>query len=69
MSNFVDQSGAPGYAAGRVITSANFSKPAPGEPALLGFQDVTTMFHEFGHALHGMLADSQYPTLSGTAIG
>jgi len=51
-----------------VFNVANFSKPAPGEPALLTFSDVTTMFHEFGHALHGMFADTIYPTLSGTAV-
>jgi len=44
----------------------NFTKPAAGQPALLSFDDVITMFHEFGHALHGMFADEQYPTLSGT---
>ncbi len=49
-----------------IFNVTNFSKPAAGQPALLSFDDVTTMFHEFGHALHGMLADSQYPTLSGT---
>ena len=49
-----------------VYNVANFSKPAAGEPALLSFDDVTTMFHEFGHALHGMFADTMYPRLSGT---
>ena len=67
MSNFVDQSKLLGTLP-VVYNVCNFSKPAPGEPALLSFHDVTTMFHEFGHALHGMLADSQYPTLSGTAV-
>jgi peptidyl-dipeptidase Dcp len=51
-----------------VLNVANFSKPAAGEPALLSFSDVTTMFHEFGHALHGMFADTTYPSLSGTAV-
>jgi peptidyl-dipeptidase Dcp len=51
-----------------VFNVANFSKPAPGQPALLGFRDVTTMFHEFGHALHGMFADTTYPSLSGTQV-
>jgi peptidyl-dipeptidase Dcp len=51
-----------------IYNVANFAKPAAGEPALLSFSDVTTMFHEFGHALHGMFADSKYPSLSGTAV-
>ena len=51
-----------------VFNVANFSKPAPGQPALLSFRDVTTMFHEFGHALHGMFANTNYPSLSGTAV-
>lgn len=51
-----------------VYNVANFTKPAPGEPALLTFDDVTTMFHEFGHALHGMFGDTEYPSLSGTAV-
>jgi peptidyl-dipeptidase Dcp len=49
-----------------VYNVANFDKPAPGEPALIGFDDVITMFHEFGHGLHGMFADTMYPSLSGT---
>ncbi len=67
MSNFVDQSRLLGTLP-VVYNVCNFSKPAPGESALLSFRDVTTMFHEFGHALHGMLADSEYPALSGTAV-
>ena len=51
-----------------VFNVANFSKPAPGQPALLSFRDVTTMFHEFGHGLHGMFANTEYPSLSGTAV-
>ncbi len=50
-----------------VYNVANLPKPAPGEPALISFTDVTTMFHEFGHALHGMFANTEYPSLSGTA--
>ncbi|MDE2155921.1 MAG: peptidyl-dipeptidase Dcp [Xanthomonadaceae bacterium] len=50
-----------------IYNVANFTKPAAGQPALLSFDDVVTMFHEFGHALHGMLSDEQYPTLSGTS--
>ncbi|MGA9529636.1 MAG: peptidyl-dipeptidase Dcp [Terriglobales bacterium] len=51
-----------------VFNVANFSKPAPGQPALISFRDVTTMFHEFGHALHGMFGDTVYPSLSGTQV-
>jgi peptidyl-dipeptidase Dcp len=49
-----------------IYNVANFTKPADGQPALLSWDDVTTMFHEFGHALHGFFADEEYPTLSGT---
>ena len=66
MSNFVDQSKLLGNLP-VVYNVANFSKPAPGEPALISFSDVTTMFHEFGHALHGMFANTEYPSLSGTS--
>jgi len=51
-----------------VFNVANFSKPAPGQPALISFDDVTTMFHEFGHALHGMFANTVYPSLSGAQV-
>jgi len=51
-----------------VFNVANFSKPAPGQPALISFSDVTTMFHEFGHGLHGMFANTVYPSLSGTQV-
>jgi len=51
-----------------VYNVANFEKPAAGQPALLSFDDVTTMFHEFGHALHAMFANTEYPSLSGTAV-
>jgi peptidyl-dipeptidase Dcp len=50
-----------------IYNVGNFNKPAAGQPALLTFDDVVTMFHEFGHALHGIFADEQYPTLSGTS--
>jgi peptidyl-dipeptidase Dcp len=66
MSNFVEQSRLMGTLP-VVYNVANLPKPAKGEPALIRFSDVITMFHEFGHALHGMFADTQYPTLSGTA--
>ena len=65
MDNFVGQSRLLGTKP-VIYNVANFAKPAAGQPALLSFDDVITMFHEFGHALHGMFADEQYPTLSGT---
>ncbi len=64
MSNFVDQSHLMGNQP-VVYNVANLPKPVAGEPALISFTDVVTMFHEFGHGLHGMFADSQYPSLSG----
>jgi len=67
MDSFVDQSGLIGTKP-VVFNVANFTKPAPGQPALLTFSDVTTMFHEFGHALHGMFSNVEYPTLSGTNV-
>ncbi|MCA1663406.1 MAG: M3 family metallopeptidase, partial [Myxococcales bacterium] len=67
MDNFVDQSGLMGTKP-VVYNVANFAKPAPGQPALLTFDDVTTMFHEFGHALHGMFSNAQYPTVAGTNV-
>lgn len=46
----------------------NFTKPTATKPSLLTFNEVTTLFHEFGHALHGMLANTTYPSLSGTNV-
>ncbi|MEO6522168.1 MAG: peptidyl-dipeptidase Dcp [Mucilaginibacter sp.] len=66
MSNMVDQSKLLGTKP-VIYNVCNFTKPAPGQPALISASDVRTMFHEFGHALHGMFASQQYPTLSGTA--
>jgi peptidyl-dipeptidase Dcp len=67
MSNFVQQSKLLGTLP-VIYNVANFQKPAPGQPALISFSDVTTMFHEFGHGLHGMFADTVYPSLSGTNV-
>lgn len=66
MSNYVDQSKLLGTKP-VIYNVANFQKPAAGQPALLSWDDVITMFHEFGHTLHGLFADQQYPSLSGTA--
>lgn len=51
-----------------VYNVCNFPKPADGQPALISFTNVTTMFHEFGHALHGLFASQQYPSLSGANV-
>lgn len=51
-----------------VSNNSNFNKPAPGEPVLLSWDDAETMFHEFGHAIHGMNSNVNYPSLSGTAV-
>ncbi len=51
-----------------VFNVANFTKPAPGQPALLNYDNVTTMFHEFGHALHGLLTTVPYPRLAGANV-
>ena len=60
--SFVDQSSLFGNRP-VIVNVANFAKPAPGQAALLSFDDVTTMFHEFGHALHGMFSQIHYPAL------
>jgi peptidyl-dipeptidase Dcp len=66
MSSFVEQSRLLGNLP-VVYNVGNLPKPAEGAPALISFTDVTTMFHEFGHALHGMFSDAQYPMLAGTS--
>ena len=67
MSNLVNQAFLRGTKP-VVFNVENFTKPAAGQPALISWDDVTTMFHEFGHALHGMFAAQTYPTLSGTNV-
>ena len=51
-----------------IVNVCNFTRPTDTKPSLLTFDEVTTLFHEFGHALHGMLADGQYESLTGTAV-
>jgi peptidyl-dipeptidase Dcp len=51
-----------------IVNNLNISKPSPGQPALLTFDEVRTMFHEFGHALHALLSDVYYPSLAGTNV-
>ena len=67
MDPFVNQSGLLGLKP-VVFNVCNFTKPASGQPALISFDDVTTMFHEFGHALHGLLSNVKYPLLAGTNV-
>jgi peptidyl-dipeptidase Dcp len=67
MNNFVRQSKLFGLRP-VVANNANIPKPQAGQPALLTFEEVITLFHEFGHAIHGILSSVQYPLLSGTAL-
>jgi peptidyl-dipeptidase Dcp len=67
MNSYVDQSDLTGYLP-IVANHLNIPKPADGEPTLLTWDEVTTMFHEFGHALHGMFSDVKYPYFSGTSV-
>jgi peptidyl-dipeptidase Dcp len=67
MNNFVNQSH---YLKQKpvIVNVYNFAKPVNGNPSLISFDDVTTMFHEFGHTLHGLFANQNYVTLSGTSV-
>ena len=67
MNNFVAQSH---YLKQKpvIVNVYNFTKPVAGNPSLISFDDVTTMFHEFGHTLHGLFANQKYVSLSGTAV-
>ncbi|MGJ4096106.1 M3 family metallopeptidase [Corynebacterium macclintockiae] len=67
MNSFVEQSNLLGQAP-VVVNVMNIAEPAEGEQALLSLDEVQTVFHEFGHALHGLLSDVRYPTLSGTNV-
>ncbi|MEZ2345591.1 M3 family metallopeptidase [Terriglobus sp. RCC_193] len=67
MSSLLTQSKLLGYAP--IITNVcNYTKPVDGQPTLIDSDEVNTLFHEFGHALHGMLSDVMYPSLSGTSV-
>lgn len=67
MSNFVEQSFTTGTKP-VIVNVFNFQKPAPGKPSLISYDDVSTMFHEFGHTLHGLFANQKYITISGTNV-
>ncbi len=67
MSNFITQS----HLLDKkpvIFNVCNYTKPAQGEPALLTYDEVETLFHEFGHALHGFFANQKYPSISGTSV-
>jgi peptidyl-dipeptidase Dcp len=68
MTSLRDQEKLSGDIRPIILNVCNFSKPAKGEPALLSFDDARTLFHEFGHALHGLLSNVTYPLLAGTAV-
>lgn len=67
MNSYVDQSGMSGFKP-VVANHLNIPKPSEGKPTLLTWDEVTTAFHEFGHALHGMFSNVQYPYFSGTSV-
>lgn len=67
MNNLVDQSALTGYKA-VVVNNLNIPKPPQGQPTLLTWDEVITLFHEFGHALHGLFSDVVYPSHSGTEV-
>jgi len=67
MDQFVDQSGLLGTKP-VVVNVMNVCKPGAGQPTLLSFDEVTTLFHEFGHAVHGLFSKVHHPLLSGTAV-
>jgi len=68
MTSLRDQQKLDGEVAPLIINVCNFSKGADGQPSLLSPDDARTLFHEFGHGLHGMLSDVTYPSLSGTSV-
>ena len=67
MNSYVSQSGLTGFKP-VVANHLNITKPAEGQPTLLTWDEVTTLFHEFGHALHGMFSDVEYPYFTGTSV-
>jgi peptidyl-dipeptidase Dcp len=68
MTSLRDQQKLDGEVAPLIVNVCNFAKAAAGQPCLLSPDDARTLFHEFGHGLHGMLSDVTYPSLSGTSV-
>lgn len=67
MSSFRAQNGITGEIP-LILNNCNYNRPAEGEPALISFTDATTLFHELGHGLHGILSNTEYPSLAGTSV-
>lgn len=67
MSAFRAQNGVTGEIP-LILNNCNYNKPDEGQPALVSFTDATTLFHEFGHGLHGILSNTEYPSLAGTSV-
>nr|WP_275447055.1 M3 family metallopeptidase [Pseudoalteromonas sp. Of7M-16] len=68
MSSFRSQQKLAGDVKPLILNNMNLNKPAEGEPTLMSYSDAVTLFHEFGHALHGLLSNVTYPTLAGTSV-
>jgi peptidyl-dipeptidase Dcp len=68
MSSYRSQERLAGEIAPIIVNVMNFAKPPEGKPTLLSFDDARTLFHEFGHGLHGLLSDVKYPSLAGTSV-
>lgn len=68
MSAFRSQEKLSGNIRPIIVNVMNFARPAEGQPALLSFEDARTLFHEFGHGLHGLLSDVTYPLVAGTSV-
>lgn len=68
MSSFRTQQKLAGDVLPLILNNMNLNQPAEGEPTLMSYSDAVTLFHEFGHALHGLLSDVTYPTLAGTSV-
>ena len=68
MTSLRDQEKLSGDVRPIILNVCNFSKPAAGQPALLSFDDARTLFHEFGHGLHGLLSNVTFPLLAGTSV-
>jgi peptidyl-dipeptidase Dcp len=67
MNEIRSQNGLKGFTP-QVVNNCNYTPPAAGQPALISFDDAETLFHEFGHALHGLMSNTRYPSVAGTRV-